>query len=328
MNKQKICPKDSYEIVQTEDNGVAVDYSVTFRVSDSCNFKCGYCFWHNGINYDYSQITQTLLGLFSFFKKENFKSVLLYFHGGEPSIHPNIIETLELIRELENTHPVKVYIEFQTNLSLPKITYSRIKDYVDSFSVSYHHLEVCRNDNYGTFIQNLEYISGLGYVKNLDIMLENVHDDGLEDFYSKIKYMLTLPCKYSEMIYGFCHYRFNEDTKKKHLDFYKENNKYEQKYLIDGVQYNTNDLFKIGLDCRGWTCNVGLKHITVNGDGNVFMCGIHMTNHTHRCSDDPPYTNLVSDSTALSKLSILRKINFKCRWDFCGGDFYVSRHKS
>lgn len=328
MASKRITPKEFYKILKTEADDIEIDYSVTFRITDSCNFKCGYCFWHNGINYSLEDIKTTISKLFEFFNKERFKNVLIYFHGGEPSIHPNLIEILTYIREVESNSNVSAFLEFQTNLSQRKEKYEEIKSYVDTFNVSYHHLEVMRNNNYETFIDNLKYLGSEGCLKNLDIMLENVSEDDLANFYNNIKEMLKVPCKYSEMIYGFCHYKFNEETKKKHLDFYKENNKYEQQYNIDGVTYNTNDLFKIGLDCRGWSCQVGRKNITINGDGNVFMCGIHMTNHTHRCSDDPPYTNIVTDSLSLSKLSILRKINFKCRWDFCGGDFYVPRKKS
>jgi len=324
---KRIRPKKYYKILKTESDGVDIDYSMTFRITDSCNFKCGYCFWNDGINYPYEAVTQTVANLYDFFVKEGFKSVLFYFHGGEPSLHPQVIEILKYMRAKEKEYGIKTYLEFQTNLSLKKQVYIDINDYVDFFDVTYHHLEVTKHNNYPTFKDNLETVSGYGNLRNLDIMLENVEENDIDHFYSNIKEILEYPCQYSEMIYGFCHYKYNAETKQRYLDFYKKHNKYEQQYEIDGKIYNTNDLFKEGLDCRGWICDVGQRNITINGDGNVFMCGIHMTNFTHRCSDDPPYTNIVTDPSWSGKMSILRKIPFKCRWDFCGGDFYIPRYK-
>ena len=81
------------------------------------------------------------------------------------------------------------------------------------------------------------------------------------------------------------------------------------------------------MDCRGWHCEAGTTSITVNGDGNVFNCGIHMTNFTNRCISEKPFTNLVTDKNAVKKLSILHKTGTKCRWNYCGGDFYLERNK-
>jgi hypothetical protein len=95
--------------------------------------------------------------------------------------------------------------------------------------------------------------------------------------------------------------------------------------VIDDVIYTTNDLFKLGIDARGWKCAAGQESITINGDGNVFHCGIHMTNFIRDSQPETPYTNLVTDKLAVTKLSILYKTGTTCRWDYCGGDFYLSR---
>lgn len=127
------------------------------------------------------------------------------------------------------------------------------------------------------------------------------------------------------MIYGFCHYVYPEDVAEKHMEFYKKHNKTEQRYEIDDKIYTTNDLFKLGVDARGWKCAAGKESITINGDGNVFNCGIHMTNYIRESAPEVPYTNLVHDKLAVTKMSILYKTGTICRWDYCGGDFYLSR---
>ena len=129
------------------------------------------------------------------------------------------------------------------------------------------------------------------------------------------------------MIYGFCHYKYPPEVEKRHMDFYKAHNKTEQQYEIDGQLYTTNDLFKYGVDARGWKCAAGVESITINGDGNVFNCGIHMTNYIRQSTDEQPFTNLVHDKLAITKMSILYRSGTICKWDYCGGDFYLSRTK-
>jgi hypothetical protein len=50
-----------------------------------------------------------------------------------------------------------------------------------------------------------------------------------------------------------------------------------------------------------------------------------MTNYIRESAPEVPYTNLVHDSLAVAKMSILYKTGTICRWDYCGGDFYLSR---
>jgi hypothetical protein len=50
-----------------------------------------------------------------------------------------------------------------------------------------------------------------------------------------------------------------------------------------------------------------------------------MTNFTNRCSDTTPFTNIRTDKMAINKLIILSKIGMKCKWEYCGGDFYLGK---
>lgn len=322
MKIPEIIPKEHYNIISSSDiSDVNYDYQVTFRVTDSCNLKCDYCHWNDGINYKYDDIIRSVDKIFEFLIHENIESVLIYMHGGEPTTHPNIVEILEYIRFTGEKFNILTIIELQTNLICSNEILDKITVHINLLDISYHHIEIHKHKKFPNFIDNYNFLRILNYpITSMDIMLENVDD--LDNFYYIVEKLLEYKnIKNSEMIYGFFDYEGNEETKLKHEEFYKKHNKTQQTYEIDNVVYNTNDLFRKGLDCRGWKCDSGIKSIMINGDGNVLHCGAHTT------SDIKPFTNLLNEPSAVKKLSILHKTGTVCKWDYCGGDFYLGRHK-
>jgi MoaA/NifB/PqqE/SkfB family radical SAM enzyme len=328
----EIKPITSYQVIDinNEVKGLDYNYSVTFRITEACDLKCSYCHWHSGKSYALEDIIKTIDKLFIFFNKNNIKSVLFYYHGGEPTRHRYILDILKYIKKKGDEYGIVAYNEMQTNLTLKEELLNDILPYCDSFNVSFHYLELFKvGKKLEVFNNNFKYLTENNItIHNFDIMLENVPEERLGEFYRYIeKYLEYGNIINSEMIYGFCHYKYNKETAKQHLDFYNKHNKTEQKYLIDGKEYNTNDLFKKGINCVGWKCEAGQKSITINGDGNVFNCGIHMTNYLRECIPEKIYTNLINDNSSITMLSVLYKIGTKCRWDYCGGDFYLGKKK-
>ena len=51
-----------------------------------------------------------------------------------------------------------------------------------------------------------------------------------------------------------------------------------------------------------------------------------MTNHIQNY-EDTPFTNLITDPVAITKMAILNKTGTRCRWNYCGGDFYLEKAK-
>jgi len=329
LKTPEITPKEYYKIIETETMDIDIDpeFNITFRITDNCNLSCEYCHWHNGISYKTEDIKATVDKLFDFLALKGIKSALFYFHGGEPTVHKDIIEIIEYIRSTSENNDIETFIEVQTNLTSKIEALENLIHNIDLLDISYHHIELIKHNKLDVFLDNYKYLKEHQvHINNMDIMLENVDD--LDNFYEICRDLLSYDLiKNSEMIYGFCHYEKNQETYDKHIAFYKEHNKTEQRYEIDGITYNTNELFQKGMDCRGWHCEAGTSSLTVNGDGNVFNCGIHMTNFTNRCIDEKPFTNLVTDKVAVKKLSVLYKTGTKCRWNYCGGDFYLNRTK-
>jgi sulfatase maturation enzyme AslB (radical SAM superfamily) len=339
MQVGQIVPKFSYNPIETNDLvGIGGDYSVTFRITEACDLTCNYCHWHSGTHYKFEDVTGTIDKLFEFFVKQGFRSVVFYYHGGEPTRHPKIVEILKYIHQRGEETGIKAYNEMQTNLTIGEKKLREMLPYCDKFNVSFHYLDMRVKNKLAAFDRNWEILKELGVtLHTFDVMMENVERGNRyfqgkmieidpDDFYARVieylKYDKIINC---EMIYGFCHYVYPEDVAEKHMEFYKKYNKTEQKYEIDGEIYTTNDLFKLGVDNRGWHCAAGTQSITINGDGNVFNCGIHMTNYIRQSTEDLPFTNLLQDQLAVTKMSILYKSGTKCRWDYCGGDFYLKR---
>lgn len=339
MQVGKIVPKHSYKMLVGNDrSGFDQDFMVTFRITEACDLKCNYCHWHSGKHYNYEDIITSIDRLFEFFQQQKFKRVVFYYHGGEPTRHPRVVDILKYIKDKSVETRIDAHNEMQTNLTIGEDKLRALLPYCDEFNVSFHYLELRVKNKLDAFNRNWEVLKELGVVlHNFDVMMENVERgnrffNGKEvsidpdDFYPRVvEYLKYDKIVNSEMIYGFCHYEYPEDVAEKHMAFYREHNKTEQKYEIDGKIYTTNDLFKEGIDARGWHCAAGQESITINGDGNVFHCGIHMTNYIRDCTPETPFTNLVNDALALKKMSVLFKTGTKCRWDYCGGDFYLSK---
>jgi MoaA/NifB/PqqE/SkfB family radical SAM enzyme len=340
MQVGQIRPMENYTVLRKGYGGIDKDYTVTFRITEACDLKCNYCHWHSGTHYTFEDIVTSIDKLFEFFQKQKFKTVNFYYHGGEATRHPRVLDVLKYIKQKGAETGITAYNEMQTNLTIQEEKLRAMLPYCDQFNVSYHYLELLTRNKLEAFDRNWQVLKELNVrLHNFDVMLENVERDHkyyagreikieADDFYSRVlTYLEYENIENSEMIYGFCHYEYPDDIASKHMEFYKKYNKTEQQYIIDDKLYTTNDLFKQGIDARGWHCAAGTESITINGDGNVFHCGIHMTNFIRRCTPEIPYTNLVQDKLAVTKLAILYKTGTICKWDYCGGDFYLSRNK-
>jgi MoaA/NifB/PqqE/SkfB family radical SAM enzyme len=268
--------------------------------------------------------------LFEFFRKEEIKSVVFYYHGGEASRHPQIINILQYIHAKGKEFNIVAYNELQTNLTLPLYKMKEILKHTDFLNITFHYLELIRRRyKLKSFLANFDYIKEENInIANLDVMLEKIDENDLEEFRSHVLSFIEYPnIRHCEMIYRFGYdFNHNDETTLMHYEFYKKYSKSEQQYDIDGKIYTTNELFHRGADFTGWHCDAGKRHLYVNGDGTVYQCGIAMTNKLHDI-DNGIFTKLLTDKLAIAKLSILRKSGTICRWDYCGGDFYIGKHK-
>jgi MoaA/NifB/PqqE/SkfB family radical SAM enzyme len=330
-NPGKLKPQKSFNVINS--NGTPareIGYHVTFRITEACDLACDYCDWHGGAHYKYEDIIGSVDVLFEFLKKEGIKSVVFYYHGGEASRHPKIIDILKYIHDKGKQYNIVAYNELQTNLTLPLIKMKEILPHADFLNITFHYLELTkRRYKLESFLKTFDYIKENNIkIANLDVMLEKINPSDVNEFRDIILGFIAYDnIRHCEMIYRFGYdFDFNDETTLLHYEFYKKYSKSEQRYEIDGEIYTTNDLFHRGADFTGWHCEAGKRHLYVNGDGTVYQCGIAMTNKLHDI-DNGIFTRLLTDKLAIAKLSILRKSGTICRWDYCGGDFYIPKEK-
>jgi len=292
----KIKLNKSFKIVETLQDDDETDFEIQFRITDACNLKCSYCHWNKGKMYSTPDIMICLDKIETFLKKMDIKSCTFYFHGGEPSTHPD----LELICKRIKNISTRTVIEVQTNL-IKDISYIQEIDYI---SVSLHYLELQRTNNIKVFLDNYNKITK---INNLDIMLEDIYTD---EYYDFIKNLLKKDVKNSEMIYGYFGGLLTN-----HKEFYDKYNKSTEVFNIDGKIYNTNDLFSKGLDCTGCKCCTTRTQMYCNGNGDLYYCATHLTQGN-------PYINIIDKEIP----TIIYKIDIECKYDNCI-DFFVERYK-
>lgn len=326
MLSNVVRPKKSYNIIQSKvfkEKGFLedIDYSITLRVTDICNLHCHYCHWNEGEKYKTTDIKLLMDNMVTFCKGEGFKNVIIYFHGGEPSSHRDIIEILQYIRKKFNDSGITPWLEFQTNLTMKVDLLDEIYDNVDLLNMTYHYAELKRRHKLEIFKRNFQWlVDNEKNISNFDVMLEDLELNELIKFHNNIEWYLGYNnIKNSEMIYGYYNYD-STSTSNKNVEFYRKHNKTEQLYEIDGTEYTTNELFARGLDCEGLRCDTGKVGVMINGNGDTYLCGAHLT------VADSIYTNVIKDKVALKKLSLLCKTGTTCKWDRCAGDFYWKKY--
>lgn len=308
---------------------------IQFNIDTACNLKCDYCNSSGPHVFKLDDIKHTLNSLFIIYQKRELidSENILYFHGGEASLHRDVVQILEYIQKLKKLFIKKKFIiEFQTNLSYELQKYINIGKYIDAFSITFHYKELKRKNLLERFYNSLDYIAHHFKIYNLDIMLENVED--VDDMHFNILnyiYPYVKFAKYSEMIYGFYAYNNINDSYNKNLNFYKKYNKTEHTYRYDdGKIATTNELFENGLNHYGWFCDAGYKAFNIFGNGDVFRCGAHSYNwmqrvkKIHHFGPYKPICNILKSPDGMLKYM---KTKHKCQFHQCCGDFYIERHR-
>jgi len=288
-------------------------YEMQLRITDKCNYNCKYCHWKYGEHYNLDDIIKTISIATDCIDRDSFR---IYFHGGEPTIHPYYLDIIEFIFTLD----YNIVVELQTNLSkgvrgLQKLI-KKFKQHQLEINVSYHPNQV---KNFDLFKQKLDIVYKSGMLNKIDVMME--HDEKAKEMIiDQSKKLLEEPYNDRiEFIYGYINYKNTIDMYK---DFVEDNTIFNEQYEVthesgERAIYNTNDLYSQGINFTGWYCSSGKDYIIINGNGDYFMCCANMF-------DTKPTGNLI-ENEALFKV---RTSNYtKCKWSSCKGEFYLKKYK-
>lgn len=108
---------------------------------------------NKGYSYNFNDIKKTLRHLETLMNVCNEKFDI-YLMGGEPTIHPKIVEISKIIKTLKGID----YYAVQTNLSLTSKKLYELLPLVDSFMVSFHPTELEKKGSLISFLKILRYL--------------------------------------------------------------------------------------------------------------------------------------------------------------------------
>lgn len=103
---------------------------ITFVLTQKCNIECWYCYWNEErdiretVDHDFDKVIE-------FIKLHERKHLLFQFYGGEPTIHPKLIEYADILNKEFNS----IDMWMHTNLLKSKRYFEQFNKY-DNFRVN------------------------------------------------------------------------------------------------------------------------------------------------------------------------------------------------
>ena len=178
------------------------DLYINIELTHQCNFNCWYCYDdHNKNNNTYISIPKLKI-LFELLKYSN-KTVHVDLLGGEPTLHPEFFEILDLLNNYEHIKKVRITTNGTFN-NYKEIKQILKKDYVLLYS--HHH-----NKNLKSLV---EYFK----INNLEVACAFMLDD------KKPIEMLETEFELISQFYNTkIHLIYNHSYSKAYLDFFNKN---------------------------------------------------------------------------------------------------------
>ena len=165
--------KDNF--VKYIDNPVAIemnfpiDYQILWDIGRRCNYSCDYC-W-NGLHnnkdphHDYTVIKNTILHIIKTWARG--KEIRWNFGGGEPTLHPNFLDIVKLLKEHNQ------WILVTTNGSRDIKYWNELKKYCNTVNFSAHFGSMLKNKGHEhRFIENVNNVIDWHNKKDDDLWVE------------------------------------------------------------------------------------------------------------------------------------------------------------
>jgi len=237
---------------------------VEWNIGKRCNLDCGYCpdFIHD--NFSPHTNVKVMLDTIDALAELD-KPIRLSFTGGEPCVHPSIIEIIDHAAQKLG------WINITTNGTLPHKLYARLP--VSHYVFSLHF----DNDSWERSTNNVLYFSQLneaerGIPFQVNLMAHHEHMDKVKraailfDGHN-IPYVVRR-IRWTEKHDWFDDMRYEAKDLQWILDqkaTAKENCVVDDEELIhanDIIKHNRNQF-------EGWKCNAGIESLMINWDGEV-----------------------------------------------------------
>lgn len=236
-------------------------FPLHWAVTNNCNFKCNYCGVHKKEKYyDIHNVIE-----FINFVNE-IKNVDAVLFGGEPFIHPNI---LQIVGELQSN------IRICTNLS-ENIGFLRELIKINTemrFIASYHHKKIDIMD----FYDRVLFLADYSELVKIKVMWESKNKKQikriyefllpLEDRFDNVQVQLDMvyhpTCKFTNKDIEY----FDSVQKDKSFFIINDNSK-KQRTSYNEIRRMFNGFPKF----YGWQCHCGENGLFIDSDGEVYYC--------------------------------------------------------
>ena len=265
--------------------------SIVWQVNDFCNFRCSYCNYGNwGGRYkhedDIDKILTTLDYIIDLYQERGYKYFKLFLSGGEPTLWPGLVPTIELFREkVDEGSCVGVNTNLSRGLKWWKEHYHLFDDIVASY-----HAEWTKDDKY---FENYEWLcTRINYLCARVMMHKEKWDQCIAmterlkectnhiiDFVPVLDELRPTTEEYHyDEDWQIEFFKSNPDIKTQNFHIFKKPNYAYAHMIVDGKEMpiESNMIMQNGWNFwRGWECNIqDSLHIYPDGRIRQASCGV------------------------------------------------------
>ena len=291
-------------------------------IIDNCNYSCQYCYNvkpYSNAMLDLNQLYDYICFINTYYPS---KYIQLELIGGEPTLHPDLLDFCEKIKKLNN-----ILIKIFTNLSLNIDNYIKLLSNDIILIASWHSLH---NDNINiNFIDKIIKLSS-NYKTQLEvrIMFEIFNSENaiyvakqlinyLEPMQFDLSYIFDahtndlLP--YTDVqIHAFNNFHNENNIRSNRKEFFIQ-------YTDNSIDIKTfTDMFcNKSYSFKRWLCNAGKNSLFINYDGLVYPCVEYSFDKNN------------SVFSLYNKL-LYKQYKFKkniCKIDYCSCDWDIKKKK-
>lgn len=293
---------------------------IYWGVTNNCNLKCHYCSKYKTEEFYSLDYVNNIVEFINNLSKMK-STVFLKLFGGEPTIHPNI---LDIIRNINS----KINIELQTNLMLDTTLLNeiiRIKN-ISTYNISLHYGLADRSVFFNNLNLLLNSSSKYKYNIMLNLMYEkNYHDIINKDYqvYNRISKAFynfnvgislvyhNIKNEYDETVIQWASNTYKKFKQSdRYITIVFEDGTIEQNsfYYIKGMGYNK---------CKGMKCSCLKNNIYIDSNGDIYPCQSYFRDLKRK------YGNILQDNNILDKL--INEEYIICEADTCDCELDISK---
>jgi len=282
-------------------------YAITWEINTLCNYACDYCDLHGkDVSTNHDKVVEFINYVGSH------KNVKLTLFGGEPSLHPDIINVLKNLN---------VKVEMYTNLSRRLDFYKEVilvKPDIE-LETSFHP----SREKFDTFYEKVKYLADKLYKLEVVYMLDTAYPTYRED-YEKIKKLRS--DRVSTIIAKVEHSGQKSLSEEDECWYMGEQEgkdltiTYEQDGLVQSTETISNYLFANRLNqFKYFLCGCGVHNIFIAYDGEVYPC------LDYRRREVDPYFNVGDDYEEEFKKISTKEI--VCKMNSCSSELGVPKKR-